>query len=92
MQILMGVAVLFSLLCSVSALHFSVVAFIDKEATKKSTHKIEYRDPFKTYPDELELEKDEAGNVKLADDTEDMYSESTVDEMNKFITENGVIL
>lgn len=91
------VLILSSIFCS---LFFSILSFIfmlfiwiEKRTTDKSTHTIEYRDPFKVYDDELELEN-KSGTVTIKENKtdSDMQDDSTINEMNKFIEEEGVIL
>lgn len=83
-----------SFLFSMFSFIISCYFMIDKLATKRSTHVIEYRDPFKEYPDELSLVKEESGKVKIKESKEDpeMQDEYTIDEMNKFIKANEVML
>lgn len=90
---LFGLMALFSLICSLVAIHGCAKLLINARAKELSTHTIEFRDPFKDYGDELKLDKTEDGKVTVVSEGhDDMYGEETIDHMNKFINDNGVIL
>ena len=66
---------------------------MEKRTTDKSTHTIEYRDPFKVYDDELVLEKNNGvTNIKKPEPDRDMHDDNTINEMNEFIKNEGVVL
>lgn len=77
--------------------YFSMINFlalvymiIQYEANKRSTHSIEYRDPFTNYStDNQPYEEIEEKENKLKEETEEKQD---FDKMNKFIKDNEVIL